>query len=100
MKTRIIDLRKTTTRSLSNPKPNGIDVLEEIEAEEGLYLTQVGDVPIEERVLGRKATLGAGCSSDEWTEINAEQYKQYKAEMEAFAQREAATDEGETPDEE
>lgn len=88
MKSRIIDIRQgATARSLTPPKPNGIDVLEEITPEEGMVLTQVADVPVEERVIARVVTLGRGRSSDEWKEIPIEQGESILAEQQQIRLR-------------
>ena len=76
MKTIIHNLNKAQTRSISatpngssEPTPNGIDVLEELIADEGMKLTQSADTPLQERILATAVMLGKGCSSDEWKEI-------------------------------
>lgn len=82
MKSRIINLKKKSTYSIGNLVPNGIDVLEEITAEEGMLLTQSADVDIRKRVIGECVMLGRDCSSDEWKEITPEEVEVIKAEQE------------------
>ena len=76
MQSRIINLKKTSQRAISVygiDIPNGIDILEEIIADENMVLTQSADVSIEDRVLGGKVMLGRGHSSSEWKEITTEE---------------------------
>lgn len=71
MKSRIVYLNKV--RSISAPIPNGVDILEEISSEEGMFLTQSANVDIKDRVVGSSVMLGKGCSSTEWKEITKEE---------------------------
>lgn len=88
MKSRIINLKKTTaTYSKGTLTPNGVDVLEEISAEEGMYLTQSYDVDIMDRVIGKSVMLGKGCSSNEWKEITKEEADAIIEEYELTAKK-------------
>lgn len=82
MKSRIINLNKTRTLSSGALTPNGVDVLEEISSEKGMFLTQSADVDIRDRIIGIKAILGKGCSSSQWKEITAEEAKAIMEEKE------------------
>lgn len=86
MKSRIINLQKTRTYSLAEPKPNGVDILEELLAEEGMFLTQAKDVPLYERVFTPKLVLGTECNSDDWREITAEEMRVLKAQKQKDAE--------------
>lgn len=57
------------TRSLI---PDGVNVLEEIIADEGMKLTQSEDVDITKRIIASAVMLGKDHSSDEWKEITEE----------------------------
>ena len=61
------------TRTIASPIPNGVDVLEEIIADEGKRLTQNQYIPIEERIIASAVMLGRGCSADDWLEITQEE---------------------------
>lgn len=86
MKSRIISLKKT--RTLSALVPNGVDILEEISADEGMLLTQSTDIDIRERVIGKSIMLGKGCSSDDWKEITNEEADTIKAEQKRIYEEE------------
>lgn len=95
MKSRIINLNKTRTYNANNLIPNGIDVLEEISSEDGMFLTQSADVDIRERIVGTGVMLGRGCSSDEWKEITKEEADTIKAEQEKAFEEDEIKDEEE-----
>ena len=82
MKSRIINLNKTRAYTIGSSIPNGVDVLEEISSEEGMFLTQSADVDIRERVIGRVVMLGKDCSSSDWKEITEEEAEAIKVEQE------------------
>lgn len=85
MKSRIIELnKKTRTYSVAKTSalvPDGINVLEEITAEDGMFLTQAADVDIIERVVGRQVMLGHGHTSSEWREITEAEKEKIEAEQ-------------------
>lgn len=53
--------------------PNGIDIIEELVADEGFFLTQVEDVPVLDRIICSSVMLGKGRTSDLWKEITIEE---------------------------
>lgn len=72
--------------------PNGVDILEELTAEDGMCLTQKGEVPLEERIIATQVMLGKGRSSSEWKEIT-------EREAEAIQDEQAKLrEQPETPD--
>lgn len=79
---KIYILNQTNARSIAEIQPNGIDVLEELIAEEGMKLTQNEDTPLEERVIASKVMLGRGRSSDDWIEITQEEADKILKEQE------------------
>lgn len=86
---KIHELNPSKTRSIATPKPNGIDVLEEIIAEEGKKLTQNEyNLPIEERIIASAVMLGKGCSPDDWIEITQEEADQILKQQEEERERE------------
>lgn len=78
----------TKTRTLSDPKPNGVDVLEELIAEEGMKLTQNEYIPIQERIIASAVMLGKGRSADEWIEITQEEADKILNEQEELREKE------------
>lgn len=46
-------------------------------AEDDKYLTQVADMDINERVIGRTVALGKNDTPENWREISAEEKKYY-----------------------
>lgn len=89
MQSRIIDLRNKKTRViiLEELTPNGVDILEEITADEGMVLTQKGNMDISERVLAHKITLGKGCDSSEWIEITEEKAEEIRKEQKEITEK-------------
>ena len=70
MKTQIHIVNQKATRSITNPIPDGVNVIEELIADEGFKLTQSTEVSLEERIIASAVMLGKGCSSNEWKEIS------------------------------
>lgn len=85
---KIHDLNPSSARSIGNPKVDGVNVLEEIIAEEGKKLTQSKELPLEERIIASAVMLGKGCSSDEWVEITQEEADEILKRQEESAQQE------------
>lgn len=73
MKTKIHIVNQKATRSIANPIPDGVNVLEELIADDGKKLTQSTDIDIKERIIATAVMLGKGCSSSEWIEITQEE---------------------------
>ena len=57
----------------ATPQADGVNILEELIADEGMKLTQNEEVPIEERIIASAVMLGRGCKSNEWKEITQEE---------------------------
>lgn len=57
-----------------------------LHAEEGKFLTQAADVPIEARVIGTTIALGKNDSPENWKEISAYKAKMYEREKNAAAE--------------
>lgn len=72
--------------------PNGIDILEELIAEDGYKLTQSEEVPIKERIIASAVMLGTGHSSSEWKEITIEEANQIIKEQEEIREKEVQID--------
>ena len=72
MITKIHNIKKSNARTISEPVPNGVDVLQELIAEEGMKLTQNAYIDIKERIIASAVMLGRGCSPDDWMEISQE----------------------------
>lgn len=81
MKSKIINLKKTKTLSSGTLIPNGIDVLEELIAEEGQYITQASDVDVLDRLILSKIMLGKNQSKDNWKDMSAEEASAIKNEQ-------------------
>lgn len=56
--------------ALEEPVPNGVNIIEELIAEDGFKLTQTEDVPLTERIIASAVMLGKGRNSSEWKEIS------------------------------
>lgn len=91
MQHKIYNLNKTRTIG-AEPVPNGVDILEEIIADEDYKLTQSADIPLQERIIASAVMLGKGCSSNEWREI-----PQYEADEILRQQEELRERETESP---
>lgn len=87
MKTKIHNLTKTRTLS-ADLIPNGVDILEELIADEGKKLTQNAYMPVEERIIASVVMLGKGCTSDDWLEITQEEADQILKEQEELREKE------------
>ena len=90
---KIHDLNPSKTRSISTPKVDGVNVLEELIAEEGMKLTQNEYIPVEERIIASAVMLGKGCSSDEWIEITQEEAYKILKEQEEMREKEEMVEE-------
>lgn len=89
MQSRIIDLRNKNFRAITFGEltPNGVDILEEITAYEGMVLTQKKNVDISDRILAHKITLGKGCDSSEWIEITQEKAEEIRNEQKEITEK-------------
>lgn len=61
-------------------------------AEEGYYLTQTADVPLDERIVASKVALSKFSTIDDWKEITKEEGNQIIAEQNAQRAAEAPTE--------
>ena len=77
-------LNPSSARSISTPKPDGVSVLEELIAEDGMKLTQADDVEIQERIIASAVMLGKGRTADEWKEITMEEVAEIEALQEQY----------------
>lgn len=57
--------------------PNGIDVIEELIADEGYKLIQSSE-NVENRIICSAVMLGAGHTKEEWIEITEEEASKYQ----------------------
>lgn len=65
--------------------PDGINIIEEIFPEEGMYLTQIEDVDIAHRIITDSSIiLSKNTKSSEWKEITAEEAQIFLDEQERF----------------
>lgn len=81
MKTKIHIVNQKATRSIVNPIPDGINIIEELIADEGMKLTQSEDINIKDRIVCSAVMLGKGHSSNEWKEITEEEANVIKEEQ-------------------
>lgn len=88
MTSRIINLKKIRTMSSGALIPNGIDVLEELIAEEGQYITQANDIDIMDRLVLSKVILGKNHSKEEWKDISSEEASDIKNEQQRIIEEE------------
>lgn len=78
----VSSIQKTNNRTSQSPVsdipvveeiPNGVDIVEELIADDGHYLTQSGEVPLLKKVFGRRVILGSGHNSTEWKDISEDE---------------------------
>lgn len=69
------------------PQPDGVNILEEIIADEGKKLTQNAYIDIQERIIASAVMLGRGCSKDEWMEISQEEADEILRQQEELAKQ-------------
>lgn len=72
----------------STPQADGVNILEELIADEGKKLTQNAYIPIQERIIASAVMLGRGCSKDEWMEITQEEAEEILKEQEELNKQE------------
>lgn len=87
---KIHNLKQIDTLSLTPPTPDGINVIEELIAEDGKMLTQNAHIPLQERILAYAVMLGRGCPADDWIEITQEDADIIKQQQEEERERENA----------
>ena len=73
--------------SSATPQPDGVNILEEIIADEGKKLTQNAYIDIQERIIASAVMLGRGCSKDEWKEIPQEEADEILRQQEELAKQ-------------
>lgn len=73
----------------STAQADGVNILEELIADEGKRLTQNEyNIPIQERIIASRVMLGKGRSKDEWIEITQEEADKILREQEEIRERE------------
>lgn len=69
------------------PQADGVNILEELIADDDKKLTQNEKLPIEERIIASAVMLGKGCTADEWIEITQEEADEILKQQEEERQR-------------
>lgn len=64
-----------------------------LQPSEGHYLTQSGDINIDERVFSDKVYLAVTDSVENWIEIDQAQYEEYQQELIAYNENNEQKDE-------
>lgn len=67
------------------PQADGVNILEELIADEGKKLTQNAYIPIQERIIASAVMLGRGCSPDDWMEITQQEAEEILKEQEELS---------------
>lgn len=79
----------TKIRTISSELiPNGVNVLEELIADEGKKLTQNEYIDVKDRIIASKVMLGKGCSSEDWIEVTQEEADEILKEQEEIREKE------------
>lgn len=77
----------------STPQADGVNILEELIADDGMKLTQNEYIPVQERIIASVLMLGRGCSKDDWMEITQEEADKILKEQEELREKESNIDE-------